>query len=217
MKKLDINGALSFGFKTFFKKPFLFLGAVIILVIIPAIITNPIKVGVELLSGSETVAQTAYFIVNLLIESSLIAGFITILLKAKREEETSLREFEDKWPFLKEILIGTLLYTGAVFLGTLFFIIPGIWLAVRLQFYNFLIVDQRLKGIDALKESFDITKGYGWPLFFFSFFITTLIVFAGLLVFLVGALVSISVVFLAQTAIYESLFVDKIEESPDNQ
>jgi len=52
-------------------------------------------------------------------------------------------------------------------LGFLLFIIPGIILMLKLLSGFFLIVDEDLGVIDALKKSWKITKGFKWKLFLF--------------------------------------------------
>ena len=49
-----------------------------------------------------------------------------------------------------------------VSLGTVLFIIPGIYLACRLSFTTFLVTDRKMEAIEAVKESWRLTDGHCW-------------------------------------------------------
>lgn len=62
-------------------------------------------------------------------------------------------------------LITNILYTIIVCIGCIFFIIPGIYLMLRLQFCYAFIVDEDAGIIESLQRSWEITKGEAMPLF----------------------------------------------------
>jgi hypothetical protein len=66
--------------------------------------------------------------------------------------------------YLFNLVVGSLIYIFLTFLGLLVFIVPGIFIAVRLSFYCFFIVLDDLNPIDALKKSAQATKGYTWQI-----------------------------------------------------
>ncbi|MGI2904775.1 tetratricopeptide repeat protein [Tolypothrix sp. VBCCA 56010] len=67
--------------------------------------------------------------------------------------------FSDLNLFL-EFLFAFIVYFVLLVLGYLFFIIPGILLTIRLQFYSYFILDRRLSPIEAIKKSFAVTKNF---------------------------------------------------------
>lgn len=66
--------------------------------------------------------------------------------------------------YLPQLVIGTIIYLLLTLLGLIVFIIPGIVIGVRLSFYCFLIVYENYQALDALRESYQITKGYTWQI-----------------------------------------------------
>jgi hypothetical protein len=66
------------------------------------------------------------------------------------------------WP----VLIVEALAGLSVFGGVILLILPGIWIAVRLAFSQVSVIDPKSakRGVDALKESWGLTKGKFWPL-----------------------------------------------------
>lgn len=66
------------------------------------------------------------------------------------------------WPrFVLLAGIGTL----AIMLGASLFILPGLWLMVRLVFSDYLLVLRGLSPLQALYESLQLTRGHFWPIF----------------------------------------------------
>lgn len=54
--------------------------------------------------------------------------------------------------------------TLAIMLGASLFILPGLWLMVRLVFSDYLLVLRGLSPLQALQESLQLTRGHFWPL-----------------------------------------------------
>ncbi|MCU1717646.1 hypothetical protein [Pseudomonas sp. 5P_3.1_Bac2] len=65
------------------------------------------------------------------------------------------------WP---RFALLTGLMSGAILLGASIFILPGIWLLIRLAFAEYLLVLERCAPIEALKRSFQLTGGHLAPL-----------------------------------------------------
>ena len=215
--KLKIREALAFGWNKTRERFWFFVGAGFIVTFIPTLITLPIDImkSLGMLEGDLGQIFTG---LNMIIYGLLIiafyAGFLTILLKTLREEKASFQDFLIEGKCFLRLLAGYFLYTIAVTIGFLFFIIPGIFLATRLHFFDFLIIDKRMGPIEALKASYIMTKGYGWKIFLLVFIVSPLILLFGVLVFLVGILVAIPVVYLAHTLFYGKLLDKEIKEIP---
>lgn len=102
-------------------------------------------------------------------------------------------------------LVTTILVVIIVGIGFLLLLVPGIYLAIRLQFYKFVVLDKpHLTASDVLKESFAITKGYFWRLFGFSLVIVLFNVL-GLLFLVVGLFITIPVSLIAFATLYKGL------------
>lgn len=56
------------------------------------------------------------------------------------------------------------LNTLAILLGASLFVLPGLWLMVKLAFAEYLLVLRGLSPLQALHESFEISSGYFWPM-----------------------------------------------------
>jgi uncharacterized membrane protein len=115
-----------------------------------------------------------------------------------------LKPFETYKVVLNSFL-ATLLTMVIVFVGFILLILPGIYLATRLKFYlYFILEDENLGPVDALKKSMDVTKGIFWKLFWWNILLA-LINIGGLLLLGVGLLVTLPVTILAYTHLYRKL------------
>ena len=65
------------------------------------------------------------------------------------------------WPSFA-LLAG--LNTLAILLGASLFVLPGIWLMVKLAFAEYLLVLRGLNPMQALHGSFELSNGYFWPM-----------------------------------------------------
>jgi uncharacterized membrane protein len=100
---------------------------------------------------------------------------------------------------------ASILYGLMVLIGCLFFLIPGIYLAVKYGFYGYLIADKKLGAFDALKMSGQLTGGVKWLVVGFGF-ASFSVILLGMLAFGIGLLVAIPVVAVAFAFVYRSLY-----------
>jgi uncharacterized membrane protein len=95
--------------------------------------------------------------------------------------------------------------------GLVLLIVPGIILAIKYVFYDYLIIDKELGPLEALRESSRITGGVKWQLFIFMLLVF-LINFAGILFFGVGLLLTIPATTIATAYVYRRLLA-RVEET----
>ncbi|MGB4942936.1 MAG: hypothetical protein WBO92_02385, partial [Candidatus Moraniibacteriota bacterium] len=100
---------------------------------------------------------------------------------------------------------ASILYVLIVTLGLLVFVIPGIYLAIKYNFYSLLIADKRLGAFDALKASGQLTEGVKWSLIGFSV-ASFGVILLGMLALLIGLFVAVPVISLAYIFVYRTLY-----------
>lgn len=124
----------------------------------------------------------------------------------------SFKNYKITWHYI----LTTLLYILIVVIGLIFFILPGIYLAVRLHFYKFLIIEHENMGpIDTLKESMRMTSGLFWRLLGFIIVIA-LFNIVGVLLLGVGLIITIPVSVLAHAFLYKKLLHHNKEVKVDS-
>jgi len=148
-----------------------------------------------LVTGDALVAALSYII---------FGGYTMLLLKHARQEEVvfdDLFSIDSRWIYFA---FGGLIKATLVMLGLLCFIVPGVYLAIRWMFSDLYIIDQGMRPIEALKASSALTEGHRWKLFWYSLVIV-LIVLVSILCLVVGLLVAIPVITLANIMIFWKL------------
>lgn len=101
---------------------------------------------------------------------------------------------------------ASILFGLAVGIGFLFLIIPGIYIAVKYQFYSGLIVDKKMGALEALKKSGEMTDGVKWQLFGFSLALAGVNIL-GALALGIGLFVTIPLSSVAYFMVYRKLSV----------
>lgn len=128
-----------------------------------------------------------------------------VFLRAVRGERIEIRDIfrvfqKNYWnAVVANIVVGVIVGLGFVML-----IVPGIIFACRLAFVPYLVVDRDMDVMDALRVSWDMTRGYGWQIFFIGF-LAIFIVIGGLLCLIVGVIVSIMWISTAFAVMYHSV------------
>jgi hypothetical protein len=132
-------------------------------------------------------------------------GMNWVFLKAIRGERIEIRDMfvvfqKNYWnAVVANVVVGVIVGLGIVML-----VVPGIIFACRLAFVPYLVVDREMDVMDALRVSWDMTRGYGWQIFFMGF-LAFWIVIGGLALLVVGVFISMMWIAAAFAAMYHAV------------
>src|SRR5262249_43527303 len=102
------------------------------------------------------------FLYQYLIGTPIFYGAAYAWVRAVRGQQPELSDlFVPLQRYWVSSVLAQILVTIVVLVGFILLIVPGIFLAVRLSFVPFLVVDEGRGPVDALTESFNRTAGYG--------------------------------------------------------
>jgi len=209
MRTLSVGDCIRFGWETFKRRPWFLIGAFLLAMIINGI---PSVVGPqpeftpdgELLPQTLTTTDGIMLLLSIVVSVLVWVGLITFFLRAHDNVEgVQLADLWNPSPFWR--FLGAHILTGIVVsLGFLALVVPGVILALGLAFVPYLVVERGLGPIEAMKESWRITKGYKGQV---GLLILALlgIVILGLLALGIGVLVAIPVAMLAMAHAYRAL------------
>ena len=202
--KFLIDEAVQFGWQIM-KKNFFFLAGILLFIIaiqlLPAILNS-----IDFFASD--MAYVIIYLLTMIVGIIISMGAIKISLNFCDHKKNSFSTLFSQYKLFFTYLLTTILYYLIVLLGFVFFIIPGIYLAIRFVFFEYLIVDKKMGIIESLKESWKITKGNFWGLLAFYLIAITINVL-GALVFLLGLFVTLPVTIIAWTFIYKKLSENK--------
>jgi uncharacterized membrane protein len=141
-------------------------------------------------------------IFSFVVASFMLGGLTSTALKAARGQPTSFGDPFSGGRFMVPFLVALIVGTIAVSIGMVLCLVPGIILSIGLCFQGCLIVDQNLAGVDALKKSWEMTKGHKLNIFIFGL-LGFCVYLAGVLACGLGALlISAPLLFVALAWIY---------------
>ena len=210
MDKLSVSECIRAGWDIFKKRPFIIIGAFVLAYAIGGVSSALLDPGQGApITFATTLMSIASGIVGVFVEM----GLLTFALRAYDSiDSAGIKDLWNPMPFFyyfaAQVIVGL-----AVVLGLVLLIVPGIMLALGLMFTSYLVIDKKRGPIEALKESWRITKGHKWQLFLFVLAILGLNIL-GLIALVVGLLVTIPVSMLAVVHAYRKLEHGASEVAP---
>jgi len=207
MPALSIGECIRFGWETFKKRPGILIGAFVLTMLLPSIpgilFPSP-EVAPGVPPPPPTTAEMIAALISVVIGIFVTIGMTTFALRA--HDDIASVKIGDLWnpqPFWRflgaEILAGII-----IFVGFLLLVVPGVIASLGLCFVLYIVIDRGAGPINALKESWRITKGNKWQLFLFVLALIGLNLL-GLLLLIVGVLITVPVTWLALTHAYRTL------------
>jgi uncharacterized membrane protein len=202
--QFTVGSAIGFGWETFKTRPWFFVGATVVILLLYGAI-SAITSGIDAAIGGSAdepslVGSLVSFVLSTFVSMGVTAFYLAAHDNPETVDLTTLWHPEPFWKFL----IASLLVGLAIGIGFVLLIVPGIIAAIFFMFTHFAVIDKGLGPIEAMKESMRIGRGYRWPLLGFIVLIA-LIIMAGFLALVVGILVAMPVAALAATHAYRVL------------
>lgn len=198
--KFSKKEAIVFGWEKF-KKEWKFLVVIFIVAwVISSILSKIVGQAYESMPISGVVLQIITYAVNAVIT----LGILKIVLDITDNKKPSWRLLYELYPRALKYIGATILYGLMIVVGLVLLIIPGIYLAIRFQFYAYFIADKNMGIMDSLRASSKATKGSVVNLLAFGL-ICAGIALAGFLAFGLGILIAIPIVSIASAHVYRKL------------
>lgn len=143
--------------------------------------------------------------VMLLMQAFLAGGIVEFALKIARGQPATFGDVFSGGKYFGAMFVGWVGYAVAVSIGALLCVVPGYIVQFGLWPFAFVIVDQKLGGVDALKKAWAMTNGHKVNIFVF-WLLSILVMIAGELACLIGMLlVSFPLVIMGSAHMYLTL------------
>ena len=199
-KKFSKGEALRFGWKTMKENFWFFVG--LLLFVFALYLVLGIVEGMT--KDRYPWIALIVNIVSLILQLLIGMGAVRMTLKFCDNEKGKFSDLFNCFPLLLKYLSGSFVYGVIVLLGMLLLIIPGIIWAIQYQFFNYLIVDQGLGPLAAIKKSGALTKGSRWDLFTFGLLLGG-VNLLGVLCLLLGLFATVPATMIAAAFVYRKL------------
>ena len=184
-----------------FKAHWLFLLMILGITLVSQVIISGLEKATQDMMGISLLVSIATFLVSLWISFNFIKLYLHLIDTNTEGKISEAFSFSQSfWPFLGASLLFTLMFV----VGLLLFIVPGIYWALKNQFYGELIVDKKMGALESLKKSSEITKGVKWQLLGFGFVLVGVNIL-GALALGIGLFVTASISSVAYFMVYRKL------------
>lgn len=200
MKSFSIGDALSFAWQKTKENLGLLIGSFFTI----------IAVVVLLDLMAEAIYEKSYAfwlflqIASVLLSSLMGIGFIVICLKIYNNEQCSYADLFSGGQYLISYMVASIVQGIMVTIGTFLFIIPGIIIGLATCLFDYALIDENLRPLEAIKRSMDLTKGVKMQLFLF-FLVILLLNILGVLCFTIGVFITAPMTTLAFIYVYKEL------------
>ncbi len=182
--------------------------------IISALISSPSSIMsnqklLELVAQQTGGAGAAVLVVlslayGILLTNPIGYGVSFAYLKAARNDPLDIRDMFEAFYNYWNAVLASLLVGVIVGIGFVLLIVPGIIFACKLAFTPYLVVDRGMKVIDAVEESWRMTRGHAWKVFLVGL-LGIPIALAGLMFCGVGIIIAIMWNKLAFASLYHAV------------
>ncbi len=185
-KRFGIGAAIGWGFRTFIEHILFFVavafiaGPIMLAVLFvifyscgyfthlsqEVVLVN--SIALEVVSVNSTIAFFCSFLLVLglsFLGAFFDLGFTKIQLELHDTGKSSMRTLFSQGNLLLRGWAANFLFVFLVALGTVCFIIPGIYFFCRFYFYQYALVDKKLGVIESFREAERLSKDARWALF----------------------------------------------------
>ncbi|MDD2909321.1 MAG: hypothetical protein PHU74_00140 [Candidatus Pacebacteria bacterium] len=197
MKNLDIGENIGLGFNKAINNAWFFVAFFIFTFFATIAFMNSF--------GISSFSDTAFFIIAIIFYYIIFIGIYKISLGLLKNKKVDLKKTDDLPLVLNKFILALTMYFAIVFMGLIFFIVPGIIAMIKYQFVPFIILDEKDIGIrQAFRKSNSLASGVHWNLLWFLI-ISDLFNLAGFMFFGIGLIITIPSMIIAKAGIYKEL------------
>lgn len=209
--KFTISEVFKTGWKTAKSQIWILAGLIIAYTILAVILQ---AFGIQANPDGTINASASQIIVTILstiISLTFSLGYLKNVFQALDGNEPQFSAYGVQARKIFTYFIANLIYSIAVLIGIILFVIPGIYLILRLQFFTAAIIEEDAGIIESLKKSWEITRGETGKLFLLGL-VSFLVLLVGIILCLVGVFFAIPVIGAMFCCAYRKLNTMKIAQ-----
>jgi uncharacterized membrane protein len=162
------------------------------------------RVDIDAVGAGAVVLGIFGFAYGLLLVDPVEYGVSFANLKSARGDKLEIKDMFEAFKNYVNVVLANLLTGAIIIIGLALLIVPGIIFACKLAFVPYLVVDRKMEAIEAVKESWRMTGGHAWKVFFIGV-LAVLLAIAGLICFGVGIIFAIMWIRLAFASLYHAV------------
>lgn len=131
-------------------------------------------------------------------------GMVRVVLNVYENKALKFENLYEDWRLIGWYILGGIINGLLVILGLVLLIIPGIFVAVRLSMWPYIMLEGESNSIEAIKKSWKLTEGKVLKLIGL-YLVQFLVVLLGIIALLVGVVIAMPVISLSLVFVYKKL------------
>ncbi|MDH6313520.1 putative membrane protein [Parabacteroides sp. PFB2-10] len=151
-----------------------------------------------------TIGTVVVSLISIILQLIFQLGYIKNLFQALDGIEPQFSAYGQQASKILNAFVASLIAGVAMLIGLVLFIIPGFYIGIRLSFFSCFIVEENAGPIEALKKSWELTKGQVLPLFVLLLVMIGIILI-GVILLGIGVLVAAPLVALMSCYVFRKL------------
>jgi uncharacterized membrane protein len=196
---LPLGESIQFGWKTLQSSAVFVCGVTLVAWVVPSVIEWAGDTAFD-----NRLQEFGMSVISAAVSATFGLGLAKIYLRFRDGETPVFENLFDGLARLHVYVAAMIIVGIAVCMGLLLLVVPGIIFLLRLWFVGFVIVDEKAGPLEAIQRSWDITRGYTMDLFLLFILLVGLNLL-GVLLLLVGLLVTVPISGLALAYVYRHL------------
>lgn len=199
--ELQVGTALGFGWEAVSGNLRVWIPATLA---VAAAAVIPDLLASQLQERGATVQSTLMWVLGVVLLGFLWVGMVRMALDAVDGAEVQLGTLTSQGSLVLRYVVASFIFGVAFFVGSLFFLVPGLVVLVFLYFYDYVLVDRHAGILECLRGSADVGEGNRVRIFLFLVALLVLNL-VGALLLLVGLLLTLPITYVASAHAYRQL------------
>ena len=175
------------------------------------IVSLALNLFISPLNGTISMTGIAISLLSLIINQLFTLGYTKNMFQALDGEEPQFSAYGQESRKILTGLFAGLIFTIIFIAGLVLLILPGFYIAIRLQFYYASIVEEDTGIISSLKRSWEITKGQEMRLLILLL-VEIALILLGLICFVIGIFITAPYVGMMNCYVFRKLTAFTTEE-----
>jgi len=197
---IPIAESIDTGWNTFKEFVGFVLGVMIAVYLIPA----AMRWFAEIATAGHDGPGPFMWVAIAIVEITLELGAVNVFLRLRDRRPAEFADLFNIFPRVPVFFVSVLIAFILTLAGLVALIVPGIILALRLQFIPYILLDEDIGPVDAIQKSWNLTRGFTFDLFLFALLVIA-INFVGFIALGIGIFVSVPVTKIATADVYRFL------------
>lgn len=166
------------------------------------------------LRAPETPTQKSEIVSLILtfVQLFLSLGFTKVMLLLVQDAYVEVADMFNNFRSFLSFFVASFLYGIAVFIGLFLLVVPGIFIAIRFQFYPYFIIEQGESSFTALQKSYNLSQNLSWELLLLGIAVVALNA-VGVLLLGIGIIFTYPLTTMATAVVYKGL-IDEADTIP---